>query len=67
MDFKLIKNLGTDLSTIAESDFVDVEWEWKFSTSEANDVKDTALGNAAANGNAPTVTLTVKTIVTQID
>ena len=58
---------GTDLSTIAESDFVDVEWEWEFSTSEANDVKDTALGNAAANGNAPTVTLTVKTIVTQID
>lgn len=45
----------------------DVSWSWPFSTSEANDVKDTALGDAAADGNAATVTLAVKTTVTQID
>lgn len=44
-----------------------VSWEWPFSTSPDNDVRDTFLGDQAAIGNAATVQLTVKTTVTQID
>ena len=56
----------TDLSSVAD-DSVSVYWEWPFSTSEANDVKDTFLGGQAAAGNPATVTLTIKTTVTQVD
>lgn len=48
-------NLGETLS---------ISWEWPFSSSDANDTKDTALGNATTPGN---VTLAVKATVTQID
>ena len=41
-----------------------VSWEWPFSTSDANDLKDTALGNAATKAE---VSLDVATTVTQID
>lgn len=41
-----------------------IEWEWAFSTSQDNDVKDTKLGDLAA---APTVSIAVTTTVTQID
>lgn len=49
-----------------------VTWEWKYSDVEfdaisENDIKDTALGNAAANGQAATIQLEVVTTVTQID
>ncbi|MGN0165548.1 MAG: hypothetical protein ACI39R_05140 [Lachnospiraceae bacterium] len=54
---------NTDLSTVS----VSVSWAWPFSTGDENDVKDTALGNRAAAGNAATIKLTVKTTVTQID
>ena len=59
-------NAGTDLSTV-EADSVSVSWEWPFSTSAENDVKDTALGNQAAAGNPATVTLSIKTTVEQVD
>lgn len=54
------QNLATE-STVATPD---VSWEWAFSTSDANDVKDTALGDAAT---AATISLTIVTTVTQID
>ncbi len=54
-----------DLSA-AEDDFV-ISWEWPFSTSSANDEKDTVLGNAAAAGNAATIYVAVTCSVTQID
>lgn len=57
---------GTDLSTVG-TDSVSVSWEWPFSTSAENDAKDTWLGNQAAAGNPATVTLNIKTIVTQVD
>ena len=57
---------NTDLSTVGK-DALDITWEWPFSTSAANDVKDTALGNQAVLGNAATVTVAVTTTVTQID
>ena len=57
---------GKDLSTVA-GDSLAVSWAWPFSTSDANDIKDTELGNQAVVGNPATVTLTVKTTVTQID
>lgn len=55
-----------DLSTVG-ADALDITWEWPFSTSADNDVKDTFLGDQAANSNAATVQLTVETTVTQID
>lgn len=54
-----------DLSA-AENDFV-ISWEWPFSTSDANDIKDTKLGNAAAGANAATIELTVTCTITQVD
>ena len=57
---------GKDLSTVG-ADSLAISWEWPFSTSADNDVKDTALGDAAAAGKAATINLTVKTTVTQID
>ena len=57
---------GENLAGVGD-DSLAISWAWSFSTSEANDVKDTALGDAAAAGNAATINLTVKTTVTQID
>lgn len=57
---------NTDLSGHG-ADSLAITWEWPFSTSDENDVKDTFLGNKAAEGNAATVSLTVTTTVTQID
>lgn len=57
---------GEDLAGVG-ADSLAISWEWPFSTSEANDVKDTALGDRAAADNAATIKLTVKTTVTQID
>lgn len=42
-----------------------ITWEWAFESS--NDVKDTILGNAAANGNAPTITVNLTATVTQVN
>ena len=56
----------TDLSGVG-ADSLSVSWEWPFSTSPENDVKDTKLGNAAAAGDVIAVTLTITTTVTQID
>lgn len=52
---------GTDLSGAAAPV---VSWSWAFNVSDANDEKDTKLGDAAT---AATISLTVKTIVTQVD
>lgn len=63
---------GVDLSTLA-SDSVSVSWEWPFETGadaaakKANNENDTWLGNQAAADNPATVTLTIETIVEQID
>lgn len=54
---------GTDLSG---ADSPAITWEWPFST-DGNDAKDTELGDAAANNNAPKITIAVATTVTQID
>ena len=47
--------------------FPTVTWSWPFYTSDANDVKDTKLGNAAAAGSPATIEISVATTVTQID
>lgn len=57
---------GTNLAGLG-NDALDISWEWPFSTSAENDVKDTDLGNQASIGNAATITVSVKTTVTQID
>ncbi len=56
---------NTDLSTVADQNLA-ITWEWAFDTN--NDVNDTALGNAAANGDkVPTISLEVSCTVTQVD
>ncbi len=57
---------NTDLSAVS-ADSLKVSWEWPFTTGADNDVKDTDLGNQATLGNAATISLSVKTTVTQID
>lgn len=52
----------TNLSTI--NDDIVVSWEWPFSTSAANDVKDTALGDL---GTAPTISIDVDLTIEQVD
>lgn len=51
------------------ADNLTVSWSWPFSTSDANDIKDTDLGNRAANNvaDAGKVEFTVTMSVTQID
>lgn len=51
---------GTNLATKG-ADSVTVTWEWPY---EGDDAKDTALGDAADAG---TITIAIKTIVTQVD
>ena len=55
-----------DLSTLAAG-VPAISWSWPFYTSDANDVKDTFLGNQADAGNAATISLSVSATVTQID
>lgn len=62
---------GTNLSGQG-ADTLSISWEWPFETGTdtekpANNVKDTYLGNQAAEGHAATVSLTLATTVTQID
>lgn len=55
---------NTDLSTIG-ANAPAISWKWAF---EGNDnVKDTYLGDQAADGNAATIYLSVTVTVTQID
>lgn len=58
---KVNLNPKTDLSTVATPV---VTWSWTFSTSDANDEKDTKLGDA---GTKASMQLWVKTTLTQID
>lgn len=44
-----------------------VSWSWPFYTSDANDVKDTALGDQAAALNFSTIQIKITCTVTQID
>jgi hypothetical protein len=55
---------NTDLSTIG-ADAPAISWKWAFEGND--DVKDTYLGNQAADGNAATISLNVTATVTQID
>ncbi len=63
-DYTQVYAPGTNLDN---SDELVVTWEWPFSTSDANDVKDTDLGDKAAAGEAATISITVVTTVTQIN
>ena len=54
---------NTDLSAV--NDDVQVSWAWAFDGND--DVKDTALGDAAADGDAANISLKVTTTITQID
>lgn len=55
---------GTDLSEQG-TDSLKISWAWAFEGNE--DAKDTYLGDQAADNNVATVSIKVKTTVTQID
>ena len=55
------------LSNTGVVEIPSVSWEWPFSTGADNDVKDTALGNMAADGTPATIAITVNTTVEQVD
>ena len=57
---------NTNLASVA-NDYPTVTWTWAFHTSDANDAKDTDLGNKAAAGNYAVVQIIIATTVTQID
>ena len=44
-----------------------IYWEWPFYLSDANDIKDTEMGVAAATETAPKVTISIEVKATQID
>lgn len=54
-----------DLSVV--NDDLYVAWEWPFETSADNNIKDTALGNAAADENAAKIALSVTVTISQVD
>lgn len=56
---------GTDLSAVETVKPIAVSWAWAFEGND--DVKDTYLGDQAAAGSAATISLEIKTTVTQID
>lgn len=61
---------GTDLSTITADGSTlapSVSWTWSFSDGDDTDVKDTYLGDQAAEGKASGISVSVTTTVTQID
>ena len=65
-----VKNAVETVSTTYEvgedlSDVLDISWSWAFEGND--DAKDTALGDASANGNAATIKLEVTCTVTQIN
>lgn len=62
VDFAANTDLSTEDGVVAA-----ISWEWPFSISDDNDVKDTALGDNAAAGTAAVVSITLTTTVTQID
>jgi len=53
---------NTDLSELNEGH--EVSWEWPI---DVDDENDTALGDAAANGDAATISISLNATVTQID
>ena len=44
-----------------------IHWSWPFEGAEGDDAKDTAMGVAAAEGNAPTVEVEIEVVAAQLD
>lgn len=63
-DYNAVYAANQDLSAAAVKTPY-VSWQWPYEN--GNDSADTYLGNQAANGNAPTITLTITTTVEQVD
>lgn len=68
--FNVLDKLTTDKVIAPNTNLagtISASWAWAFSTSTENDKKDTALGNLAADGNAPRIAFTCDVTVTQVD
>jgi len=71
-----LENFKTDLSLALKSNVLTpnsaytnaqtIYWRWPFSTSTENDIKDTAMGSAAATASAPKVTVVIKATAAQV-
>ena len=60
-----VKNVDANVNLATSAETPQVSWAWAFEGND--DVKDTALGDIAANATAPTISLQIVTTVTQID
>lgn len=59
---------GTDLSAVASNNLtVSCSWDFEGTANGQNNLSDTALGDAAANGTMPTVSLYIKCEVDQLN
>ena len=64
-DYSAEYGVNQNLSDEATVATPDVSWHWEFVS--VDDTKDTALGDAAADGTPAVISLTVATTVTQLD
>lgn len=67
--FSATYEAGTPLNSLTAEDHKapSVSWEWPFHHDDASDIKDTYLGDQAAEGKAADILLKVVTTVTQVD
>ena len=68
-DYSDYYHTNKNLATVDGANLT-ITWEWPFSTSEANDIKDTFLGDKAADGdttNDPSFEFALSVTVTQVD
>lgn len=67
--FSATYKAGTSLDSLTAEDnkVPSVSWKWPFHHDDASDIKDTYLGDQAADGKAADILLTVVTTVTQVD
>lgn len=67
--FSATYEAGTPLNSLTAENLKvpSVSWEWPFHHDDASDIKDTYLGDQAAEGKAAEIQLTVVTTVTQVD
>lgn len=57
-----------DPNTAINTNALTVEWYWPFSTGDANDAKDTILGNQnATDKNTNKISVTINVTITQVD
>ena len=70
-DFKIALSNELETETLAPNTLYNnaqtIHWQWPFYVSDENDLKDTVIGLAAAEGPVPTVTVSIEATAVQVD